>query len=96
MVNIEENIELKNKDIIVVGCSTGPDSMCLIDSLLKIRDKYQLQLICAHVNHNVRRQSTEEEEFIQEYCIKHHVMLEKMKIEKYSDDNFHNEARNIR
>lgn len=96
MINIEKNIELKNKDIIVVGCSTGPDSMCLMDVLLKLREKYQLQLICAHVNHNVRKQSAEEEAFIQEYCIKNHVMLEKMKIEKYSDDNFHNEARNIR
>lgn len=96
MINIEENIDLKNKDIIVIGCSTGPDSMCLMDALLKLREKYQLQLICAHVNHNIRKQSTEEEEFIHDYCIKNHVMLEKMKIEKYSDDNFHNEARNIR
>ncbi|MCI8346343.1 MAG: tRNA lysidine(34) synthetase TilS [Bacilli bacterium] len=96
MINIEKNIELKNEDIIVVGCSTGPDSMCLMDALLKLREKYQLQLICAHVNHNVRRQSAEEEAFIQEYCIKNQIVLEKMKIEKYSDDNFHNEARNIR
>lgn len=96
MISIEKNIELRNQDIIVVGCSTGPDSMCLIDSLLKLRDKYQLQLICAHVNHNIRKQSAEEETFVQEYCIKNNIMLEKMKIEKYSDDNFHNEARNIR
>ena len=32
---------LKEKDIIVVGVSTGPDSMALLDMLLHIREKYQ-------------------------------------------------------
>ena len=96
MINIEENFKFEKNDKIVIGCSTGPDSMALMDMLLKIRDKYSLQLICAHVNHNIRAQSKEEEEFIKKYCEKNNVMLEKMKIEKYGDDNFHNEARNIR
>ena len=96
MINIEENFKFEQNDKIVIGCSTGPDSMALMDMLLKIRDKYSLQLICAHVNHNIRAQSKEEEEFIKKYCEKNNVMLEKMKIEKYGDDNFHNEARNIR
>lgn len=96
MINIEENFKFEQNDKIVIGCSTGPDSMALMDMLLKIRDKYSLQLICAHVNHNIRAQSKEEEEFIKKYCEKNNIMLEKMKIEKYGDDNFHNEARNIR
>ena len=96
MINIEENFKFEQNDKIVIGCSTGPDSMALMDMLLKIRDKYSLQLICAHVNHNIRAQSKEEEEFIKKYCEKNNVMLEKMKIEKYGDDNFHNDARNIR
>ena len=95
-MKLEEHFDFENNDTIVVGCSTGPDSMALLDMLLKLREKYELQLICAHVNHNIRKQSEIEEAFIKDYCNNHNIMLEKMKIEKYGDDNFHNEARNIR
>ncbi len=95
-INIENNFEFHEKDIIVIGCSTGPDSMALFDMLLNIRSKYNLKIICAHVNHNVRKQSIEEAEFIKKYCENKDVMFEMMTIEKYGDDNFHNEARNIR
>lgn len=90
-----KNLDLDNKKI-VIGCSTGPDSMALFDMLLKIRNKYNLYLICAHVNHNVREQSKEEAFFIEKYCQENSVLFETMTIEKYGDDNFQNEARNIR
>ena len=95
-INIEENFKFNNNDVIVIGCSTGPDSMALFDMLINLREKYNLQLICAHVNHNVRKQSIEEAEFIKNYCEEKNIMFEMMIIEKYGDDNFHNEARNIR
>ena len=66
MVNIEDCFSFHKQDCIVIGCSTGPDSMALVDMLLKIRDKYDLSLIVAHVNHNVRKQSFEEEAFLQD------------------------------
>ena len=72
MINIEENFEFKLNDIIVVGCSSGPDSMALVDMLLKIREKYNLFLIIAHVNHNVRKESFEEAKFIEKYCEENH------------------------
>ena len=96
MINIENNFNFHNNDRIVIGCSTGPDSMALLDMLLKIREKYNLNIIVAHVNHNVRKESFEEAEFIKEYCIENNLVLESMIIENYGDDNFHNEARNIR
>ena len=40
MIKIEDNFNFRDKDTIVVGCSTGPDSMALVDMLLKIRNKY--------------------------------------------------------
>ena len=45
MVNIEDCFSFHKQDCIVIGCSTGPDSMALVDMLLKIRDKYDLSLI---------------------------------------------------
>lgn len=96
MINLENDFDFKKNDIIVIGCSSGPDSMALVDLLLKIRDKYNLFLILAHVNHNVRKESKIEEEYLQQYAIDNHLIFESMTIEKYGDDNFHNEARNIR
>lgn len=93
---IDHEFKFHNGDVIVVGCSAGPDSMALIDMLLKIRLKYNLSLICAHVNHNVRKESYEEALFMQKYCEKNAICFETMTIEHYGDDNFHNEARNIR
>lgn len=96
MINIEENFTFKMNDTIVIGCSSGPDSMALVDMLLKNRSKYQLSLIVAHVNHNVREESYQEEQYIKGYCEDNDLVFESMTIEEYGDDNFHNEARNIR
>lgn len=96
MVSIEESFRFNKNDIIVVGCSSGPDSMALVDMLLKIREKYQLSLIVAHVNHNLRKESAQEEAYLRNYCDRNKIMFECMMITEYGDDNFHNEARNIR
>lgn len=96
MIEIDKNFKFSLNDTIVIGCSSGPDSMALVDMLLKIRDKYQLSLVVAHVNHNVRSESYEEAEYLKEYCFNNKLTFESMIIEEYGDDNFHNEARNIR
>ncbi len=88
---------LLNKDDKVVVClSGGPDSMCLLSLLIAISKQKKLHLIAAHVNHNVRKASAKEKLFVENYCLKNNVTFESMKIENYHDDNFHNEARNIR
>lgn len=90
------DLKLKETDTIVIGNSAGPDSQCLFDILIKLQKKINFKIICAHVNHNVRGESKEEEAFLKEYCKKHDIPIEVMLIEKYGNDNFHNEARNIR
>ena len=90
------NIKLKQDDIIVIGVSAGPDSMALLSILIDIRKTISYKIIVAHVNHNVRKESIEEASFLKDYCEKNKIIFEYMIIEKYGDDNFHNEARNIR
>ena len=90
------SVNLKKDDIVAAGISGGPDSMALLYILTLLRKKIGFSIICCHVNHNVRRESDGEEKFLREWCLNHDVMFEHMKIEKYSDDNFHNEARTIR
>ena len=93
---LENEIKLNKEDTIVVGVSAGPDSMALLYILDILRKKIGFKIIVAHINHNIRCESKEEEEFLKEYCLKNHFFFESMTIKKYGDDNFHNEARTIR
>ncbi len=87
---------LKEGDTVVLGCSGGPDSMALMNILLKYRKRLNISIICAHVNHKIRKESDDELLYLENYCKKNHIIFESMVITKYGDDNFHNEARNIR
>ena len=87
---------LKANDTILVACSGGPDSMALLNILINIKKNINIDIICAHVNHNVRKESDDELIFLKDYCKKKKIVFESMKIEKYGEDNFENEARNIR
>ena len=89
-------VRIKENDTIVMGISGGPDSMFLLSLLLEVRKSFNINLICAHVNHNVRKVSFKEKEFVEKFCKNKNIVFESMIIEKYGDDNFHNEARNIR
>lgn len=91
-----DEIGLEENAVVVAGISGGPDSMALLHLLQRIRKKKNIKIICAHVNHNVRKESMDEKVFLENYCYDKNIVFESMMIEKYSDDNFHNEARNIR
>lgn len=91
------DISLKDDDYVVVAVSGGPDSMALLNILLYIKKDININLVCAHINHNVRKESEEEKIFVEEYCKKNSIVFEYMKIEKYTNNIFsESEARNIR
>ena len=89
-------IKLEKKDILIVGVSAGPDSMALLHILKELRKKIGYKIVVAHINHNIREESKEEAEFLRNYCNENNIPFEMMVITEYGDDNFHNEARNIR
>ena len=91
--NFIQNIDLSNDKHIVVGVSAGPDSMALLHML---KNNIKATIVCAHINHNVRTQSEEEEQYLKEHCKQHNIIFESMKIEKYNQNNFENEAREKR
>ena len=53
-------------DCYVIAVSGGPDSMALLYIMNEFKKKMNLKLICAHINHNVRKQSDEEEKYLKE------------------------------
>ncbi len=93
---ILKSIDLHYGEAVIVGVSGGPDSMALLHLLTEVRKTLDIKIICAHVNHNVRPESSEEKIFVEKYCADNDIIFEFMKIEDYSDDNFHNEARSKR
>ena len=93
---IRNDIGLKPDDAVVIGVSGGPDSMALLYIMNEFKEKMGLKLICAHINHNVRKESDKEKEDLEKYCKKNNIIFEYIKIKKWGDDNFHNEARSIR
>lgn len=96
LIFLKEKLLLNDNNTVVIGVSGGPDSMFLLHVLVKLKKEIPFKLVCGHVNHNVRRESAKEKQFLEDWCSKNDVLFESMKIEKYSDDNFHNEARTIR
>ncbi len=65
---------LKDNDTVVIGLSGGPDSMCLLNILLSLNKK--INIICAHINHNIREESKDELEFVVDYCKQKHLTVE--------------------
>jgi len=93
MININLNKYNINNETIIIGCSSGPDSMALLHYLLKNTNN---KIICCHINHNVRKESKEEEIFLKNYCNKNNITFETTTIKKYNKNNFENEAREKR
>lgn len=90
------NKVLESNTKVVVACSGGPDSMCLLNLVLEESKNRNLTIICAHVNHKMRKESEEEALFVKKYCEEHGAIFEYMEITDYNDDNFHNQARSKR
>ena len=67
---------LSDQKTIVIGCSGGPDSMCLLHLLIEYRYNHNIQIICAHVNHNVRDVASQEQDFVKKYCHNNNIIFE--------------------
>ena len=91
--NVNININLEKEKYIIIGCSSGPDSMALLHYL---KNNTQKKIVCAHINHNKRKESKEEELYLKNYCQKNDIIFECKKIKSYNENNFENEARNDR
>ena len=83
------NSLLKENDTVVIGLSGGPDSMCLLNLLINLNKS--IRIVCAHINHNIRKESIKELEFVKEYCDKKNVIFETTTFEKKSETTEYNE-----
>ncbi len=61
---------IKSGDTIVIGVSGGPDSMALLNILNNLKEKLNIKLYVAHINHMIREEADEETEFVKDFCAK--------------------------
>lgn len=82
-LNLLNELEISKNSPLIIGCSGGPDSMCLLHLL----SKNNFNCICAHVNHNIREESQEELIFVKKYCQKNAIPFETLELSKVLNEN---------
>ena len=79
---------IQKGDKIVIGVSGGPDSMCLLDSLCYLKDKLNIEIFVAHINHMIRKEAEEETEYVKDYCKNKNIKcyVKKVEVEKLAKE----------
>ncbi|MPQ42161.1 tRNA lysidine(34) synthetase TilS [Clostridium tarantellae] len=66
---IRDNSMMDKGDKVLIALSGGPDSVCLLYILHKLKDDLQIKLHAAHVNHCLRGENAlKDEEYCKEIC----------------------------
>ena len=93
MNNVIQFINDLNIDgAVVLACSYGPDSMCLLDILMKMK----IDIVVATVNHKLREESDEEYRLLKKYCDDNNLIFEGYEIKEFPKGNMEAIARSIR
>ncbi len=79
---------IEKGDKIIIGLSGGSDSVVLFHLLRQIKNEYNLKLKVIHINHGLRLEADNDEEFCIELCKKYNIPIKvyKADIKKISKD----------
>lgn len=93
---------IEDGDKIVIGVSGGPDSICLLDILRKLQEQnckkemsdlprmtVKFSFVVAHVNHMIRKEAKEDEEFVKNFCLKNNIQFysKSIDVKKIANNN---------
>ncbi len=86
---IEKYNLIDANDKIVLGVSGGPDSLFMLNILNNLKQKLQIEIVVAHINHMIREEADEEEQFVKDFCKKINVEFYSKRIEakEYANNN---------
>lgn len=98
---IKENNLICQNDKIVIGVSGGADSVALLDILMQLKEKLNLTILVAHINHNIREEAKDDELFVKNLCKRYNIpfYLKSVNIEELAKSNKISEeeaGRNVR
>lgn len=68
---------IENRDKLVLGVSGGPDSISMLNILNEIKEDNKIDLnfeiVVAHINHMIRKEAKEDEEFVRNFCMEKNI-----------------------
>ena len=70
---IQENRMIDQGETIVVGFSGGADSTALMEVLCELKDILRISIRPLHVNHGIRPDAADDEQFVRDYCRKRNI-----------------------
>ena len=80
-------------DKLVLGVSGGPDSIAMLDILNEIKREEKLKLhfdiVVAHINHMIREEANEDEEYVRQFCEKNNIEFysKSIDVQEFANNN---------
>ena len=82
---------IENGDKIILAVSGGPDSISMLDILYKIQqnEKIDFKIVVAHVNHMIRKEATDDANYVQKICKERNIefYLKSIDVKKIANNN---------
>lgn len=82
---------IDQNDKIVCAVSGGPDSICMLDILRKIKEEKHINfdIIVCHINHMIRVEATADEQYVENYCKKYDIpfFVKRVDVKKIAEAN---------
>lgn len=82
---------ISNGDKLVIGVSGGPDSMCMLNILKEIKENgiLNFEITVAHINHMIREEAKEDENYVKKYCKENGIKFysKSIDVEKIANTN---------
>ena len=82
---------IEDGDKIVIGVSGGPDSIALLNVLIEIKKDniINFDIEVCHINHMIREEANDDEEYVFEFCKKHSIEFyaKRIEIEKIAKES---------
>ncbi len=72
---IKDHKLIEEGDKVLAAVSGGPDSVCLLDILFKLKEELNFQLAAAHYNHCLRDTAERDQKFVEDLCSAYGVEL---------------------
>ena len=61
---------IESNDKVVLGVSGGPDSIVMFYILNELSEVLNFEIFVAHINHGIRKESTDDEKYVEKWCEK--------------------------
>ena len=72
---------IERGQVVIIGLSGGPDSLCLLHALESISSSFNLSLVPVHINHMIRHEAEEEARHVADICERMDLDLEMYEVD---------------